>query len=329
MSVQTRRTIALWIALAPLLAANFDASAIAQQSFPVRPIRLVVPFAPGGGTDIIARALARGLEVELGQSAIVDNKPGASTIVGTEAVARSSPDGYSLLVATLAHAVNPSLHAKLPFNTDTAFAPVTLIASSHNVLVVKADSSFKSVADIIAAAKATPNKLTYASQGQGTSAHLAGELFKNLAKVDITHVPYRGAAPALNDLLGGHVDMMFATNAAVASFVAGGQLRALAITAPAGQSKMPNVPAVADAGLPGYVVDSWYALFAPAGTPLDVVEKLNAAIKKAAQTPEFAKLALSEGLIVKAGSPQELADYVKADEIRWRKIVIENKITAE
>ena len=259
----------------------------------------------------------------------MDNKPGASTIVGTEAVARSSPDGYSLLVATLAHAVNPSLHAKLPFNTDTAFAPVTLIASSHNVLVVKADSSFKSVADIIAAAKATPNKLTYASQGQGTSAHLAGELFKNLAKVDITHVPYRGAAPAINDLLGGHVDMMFATNAAVASFVAGGQLRALAITAPAGQSKMPNVPAVADAGLPGYVVDSWYALFAPAGTPPDVVEKINAAIKKAVQTPEFTKLALNEGLIVRAGSPQELADYVKADEIRWRKIVIENKITAE
>lgn len=324
-----RRKFAVWSALAPLLAVNIAAPAAAQQSYPVRSIRLVVPFAPGGGTDIIARALARGMETQLGQSVIIDNKPGASTIVGTESVARSAPDGYSLLVATLAHAVNPSLHPKLPFDTDTAFAPITLIASSHNVLVVKADSRLKSVAEVVAAAKAAPNKLTYASQGQGTSAHLAGELFKNLAKVDITHVPYRGAAPALNDLLGGHVDMMFATNAAVASFVAGGQLRALAITAPAGQSKMPNVPAVADAGLPGYVVDSWYALFASGGTPPDVIEKVNAAIKKVVQTSEFAKLALSEGLIVKAGSPQELADYVKADEIRWRKIVMENKITAE
>ena len=212
------------------LSTAFAATA-ASGAYPEKPIRLVVPFAPGGGTDLIARTLGAGMSQELGQPIIVDNKPGAGTIIGTEAVAKSPADGYTILIATFAHAVNPSLHAKLPYVNDKAFAPIILIGRGPNVLVVRADSPYKTVKDVIAAAKAAPDKLTYASQGNGTSAHLAGEMFNNLAKVEMTHVPYRGAGPAITDLLGGQVDMIFGTAAAVSSFVDSGKLRAIAVTA--------------------------------------------------------------------------------------------------
>jgi tripartite-type tricarboxylate transporter receptor subunit TctC len=316
---------ALLAALLPLV----PAAAQAQATFPDRTITLTVPFAPGGGTDLIARAVGKGLADDFGVSVVILNKPGSGTIIGTEAVARSAPDGYNLLVATIAHSVNPSLHKKLSYDTKTAFAPIALIASSHNVLVVKTDSPLKSVQDIVAKAKAKPNSLSYASQGPGTSAHLAGELFQNIAKVQMNHVPYRGAGPALADLIGGHVDMMFATSAAVASFIEAGTLRPLGITAPAGQSPMKGVPSIADGGLPGYVLDSWYGLYAPAGTPAPVLARLNAALKQAVKTPEFAKMAKTEGLVVRAGTPQELTEFVDVDMARWARIVQENKITAE
>ena len=299
----------------------------AVAAFPDKPIRLVVPFAPGGGTDLIARTLAAGMSPELGQQVIVDNKPGAGTIIGMDAVAKSAPDGYNIVIATFAHAINPSLQPKLPYANDKAFTPITLIGKGPNVLVVRADSPYKTVKDIVDAARAKPGRLTYASQGNGTSAHLAGEMFTNLAKVEMIHVPYRGAGPAITDLIGGQVDMIFGTAAAVATMLDSGKLRAIAVTTPQPSPSFKGVPTIAET-VPGYSVESWYGLYAPAGTPADVIQKLNAAAKKAARSPDFAKKVESEGLVVSASDPAELDRYVKAEEARWRKIVKENNIKA-
>jgi tripartite-type tricarboxylate transporter receptor subunit TctC len=265
---------------------------------------------------------------ELGQSVIVENKPGAGTIIGTDAVAKSAPDGYTLLMATFAHAVNPSMQPKLPYATDKAFAPIILIGRSPNILVVKPESPYKTVQDVIAAAKAKPGKLNFASQGNGTSAHLAGELFKNLAKVDLTHVPYKGAGPALTDLLGGQVDMMFGTAAAVTPFVQNGKLRALGVTTAQRSPASSNLPTIAESGVAGYAAESWYGLYAPAGTPPEVISRLNLAAKKAIQSETFRKRTQDEGLIINAGTPAELDSYVREEETRWKRIVKENNITA-
>jgi len=311
--------------LCAAIAATTLAATAALAAFPDKPIRLVVPFAPGGGTDLIARTLGVGMAQTLGQPVVVENKPGAGTIIGTDAVAKSPPDGYTLVVATFAHAVNPSLQPRLPFATDTAFAPVILLGRGPNVLVVRADSPFKTVGDVIAAARAKGSRLTYASQGNGTSAHLAGEMFTNLAKVELTHVPYRGAGPAITDLIGGQVDLFFGTAAAVSTFVDSGKLRALAVTTPQRSPALKDVPAIAET-VPGYVVESWYGLYAPAGTPADVIAKLNAAAAKAARTAAFSKKVEQEGLVISAGAPAELDAYVRAEEARWRTIVRENAI---
>jgi tripartite-type tricarboxylate transporter receptor subunit TctC len=243
-------------------------------------------------------------------------------------VAKSPADGYAIVIATFAHAVNPSMVPKLPYASDKAFTPITLIGMGPNVLVVRADGPYKTVKDLLAAAKARPGKLTYASQGNGTSAHLAGEMFTNLAKVQLTHVPYRGAGPAITDLLGGQVDMIFGTAAAVSSFVDSGKVRALGVTTANPSAAFKGVPPIADT-VPGYQVESWYGLYAPAGTPADVIAKLNAAAKKAAHNPDFARKVEQEGLSVVASDPAELDRYVKAEEARWAKVVKENNIKAE
>jgi tripartite-type tricarboxylate transporter receptor subunit TctC len=305
------------------LAAGAASSAFA--AFPDKPIRLIVPFAPGGGTDTIARSLAVGMAQVLGQSVIVDNKPGAGTIIGDDYVAKSAPDGYTLVVATFAHAVNPSLMPRLPFDTDKAFAPVILLARGPNVLVVRADSPYKSLQDVLAAARAKPGKLTFASQGNGTSAHLAGEMFDNLGKIKMTHVPYKGAGPAMTDLLGGQVNMMFATAAAATPQIAAGKLRALGVTSPQRSPALKDVPAIAEV-VPGYAVESWYGLYAPAGTPPDVIAKLNAAAKKATESPEFRRKLEPEGLTLSAGAPAELDTFVRGEEARWSKVVKENNL---
>jgi tripartite-type tricarboxylate transporter receptor subunit TctC len=297
-------------------------------AYPDKPIRLVVPFAPGGGTDLIARTLGAGMSQALGQQVLIDNKPGAGTIIGTDAVAKSPADGYTLVMASFAHAVNPTLQPKLPFDTDKAFTPVILVGRGPNVLVVRPESPYKTVADVIAAAKAKPGRLTFASQGNGTSAHLAGEMFKNLAKVDITHVPYRGAGPAMTDLLGGQVDFFFGTAAAVSTFLDSGKLRALGVTTAKPSPAIKGVPPIADT-VPGFQVESWYGIYAPAGTPADVIAKLNAAAKTAAQSGDFRTKVEHEGLVVSAGAPAELDTYVRGEQARWGKIVRENNLKAD
>jgi tripartite-type tricarboxylate transporter receptor subunit TctC len=295
---------------AALLAVSAMAAPSAQAAFPERPLRIVVPFTPGGGTDIVARQLAKGLTDELGQSVIVENRPGGSTIIGTENVAKSPPDGYSLLMATFAHAVNPAIHKKLPY-----------------VLVVSAKSRFKSVQEILAYARANPGKLTFGSYGNGTSAHLAGELFKSLGKADILHVPYKGSGPAINDLIGGQIDMIFSTSASVSGQVKSGQLRALAVTTQDRSPAYPGVPTVAESGEPGYFVDSWYGVFVPQGTPRPVIDRLNAAIKKVSANKDFQAALELEGLAAQVGTPDALDEYVRQEEARWTKIVREAGIT--
>lgn len=323
----TQSTLKKLIALAMMIPlAGMFSPVSAQSNTTDRPIKIVVPFSPGGGTDTIARTLSAGMSKELGQTVIVENKPGAGTIIGSDAVAKSAPDGTTILIATFAHAVNPSLRSKLPFDTDKAFDPVVLIGRSPNILVVPADSPYKNIKELVAAAKANPGKLTFASQGVGTSAHLAGELFNNLAGVNLTHVPYKGAGPALNDLLGGQVNMMFATATAAAPLIEGGKVRALGVTTPERSPVRPDVPSIAEAGVPGYAAESWYGFFVPAGTPADVVAKLNAATAKAAKSEAFRKRVEGEGLVISAGTPKELADYVSAEQKRWAAVVKAAKI---
>lgn len=301
--------------------------AAAHAAFPDKPIKLVVPFAPGGGADLIARTLAVELSKELGQSVFVENKPGAGTIIGSDIVAKSAPDGYTLLVSSIAHSVNPSLMEKLPYSTEKDFVPVSMVVRSPNVLVVRADSPYKSVKDIIDAARARPNQLSYASPGNGTSSHLAGALFADLAKVQIQHITYKGSAPALTDLLGGQTDILFGTSGSIGPFVDNGKLRALAVTSATRSSAYPKVPTMIEAGVPGYVSEGWYGLHAPAGTPAAVIQKLNAATRKAAQSEFFKSKLVHEGMVSQTGTPAEYEAFVRAEIARWSQLVKTDVIT--
>jgi tripartite-type tricarboxylate transporter receptor subunit TctC len=258
---------------------------------------------------------------DLGQTAIVDNRPGAGTIIGTGVVAGSEPDGYTLLMATPAFAVNPSLNAKMPFDTFKDLAPVALVARSFNILVVNKDVPIHSVPEMIAYAKEHPDELDYGSFGNGTSAHLAGALFNALAGTSLTHVPYKGAAPAITDLMGGQIEVMFTTVASVSGHIASGSVRALAVTSAERSPAFPDLPTVAEGGVPGYVADGWYALYAPSGTPPDIIARLNAAVAKAAQADSFKKLEKTEGLIIAPGTPEDLDRYIRSEAARWREVI--------
>jgi tripartite-type tricarboxylate transporter receptor subunit TctC len=302
---------------------------LALAKYPERSLRIIVPFAPGGGTDVVARTLAQDMARDLGISVIIENKPGAGTIVGTQAAAVSRPDGYTLLMGTFSHAVNISLSAKLPYDPHKDFAPVALVARSFNIVVVNPKSAIRNIADLIAAAKANPGKMTFGTFGVGTSAHLAGELFKDMAKVNLTAVPYKGAAPAITDLIGGQIDVMFTTVASAASLVESGQLRAIAVTSAERSPAFPQLPTIAEAGVPGYVAESWYGLFAPAGTPTDIIDRLNQSAALAVKSEIFRKLGVNEGLVAVALPPQELDRYVRGEEERWRRVISEAGIKVD
>jgi tripartite-type tricarboxylate transporter receptor subunit TctC len=293
----------------------------ARAAYPDRVVKLVVPFAAGGGTDLIARALADEMSKSLGQRVIVENRPGAGTIVGSMAVANAVPDGYTLLMATFAHAVNPSLNPRLPYDASRAFAPVALIARSFNIVTTNPKLPYRTIGDLIAAAKAEPGKINFGSFGLGTSAHLAGELFKKLANVDLVHVPYKGAAPAITDLLGGQIDVMFTTAASVASQIHSGSLRALAVTSQERVPLYPDLPTVAESGVSGYVAESWYGLFVPARTPTAIVQVLGKSVGQAVRSEAFARLSEMEGLTVDGGGPEVLEEYVRTEAERWRGLI--------
>jgi tripartite-type tricarboxylate transporter receptor subunit TctC len=314
--------LAILVCLAPPTVAT-------AEEFASQTTKIVVPFAAGGGTDIMGRTLAQEMAKELGGAIIVENRPGAGTVIGTDYVAKAEPDGHTLLMATFAHAVNPSLRTNLAYDTDKDFAPVSLLARSFNVVVVNPNSGITSIADLIAAAKAKPNALNYGTFGPGTSAHLAGELFKSLADVKITAVHYKGAAPAITDLLGGTIQVMFTTVTSATALIKAGQLKALAVTSAMRTPAFPDLPTVAEAGVPGYAAESWYGVFAPAKTPASVIALLNKAVGKSIRSPAFDKLVETEGLIMVGGAPEQLGQYVQGEEARWRKVVHDADIKIE
>jgi len=311
-----RRAVALGLGGA-LLAST----AAWAQGFPHRPVRLVVPFPAGGGTDSVARAIAEGLSRELGQPVVVDNKPGAGTVIGNDFVAKSPPDGHTLLLNTSAVAIVSSLYARLPYPADTGLAPVMIAGRAPNVAVVRAESPIASARDLLARARAQPGRLTYGSAGNGTSTHLSAELLKVMAKAYITHVPYRGATPMITDLLGGQIDLGFGTLPSVAPFLASGKLRALAVTGSQRSALLVQVPTFAEVGVTGYEADGWYGLFVAGATPLPLRRQLHAALLKACDTEAFRKRAAHEGLVLSMEDPEESMRIFRAEEAKWRQVV--------
>ncbi|MBP0493954.1 tripartite tricarboxylate transporter substrate binding protein [Roseomonas indoligenes] len=302
--------------------------ALGAETYPARPIRVIVPFTAGGGTDVVGRELAQLLSTELGQAVVIDNRAGGGTVLGSDLASKAPPDGYTLLLTTSALAINASLVKSLPYDTEKGFSEVGLICHGPNVVVVRPDSPYRSMADIIRAAKAKPGELTYGSSGNGSAVHLAAELLKLTAGVDITHVPYRGAGPAYTDLLGGRLDMVFGTAGGVASFVKGGQMRAVAVTSPQRTPAYEGVPTVAET-LPGYEAEVWYAVFAPGGTPAPILARVNEAMRKVTQAPSYRSRLEGEGLTVAVNSPEEMTRFMRAEEARWRRVVTDGRITSD
>src|SRR5438067_9826801 len=292
------------------------------QSFPAKPIHLIVPFPPGGGNDTVARAIAQEISPELGQPVVIDNRPGAGGSVGAELAAKAPPDGYTLFLAGVgSHVVNPNLHARLPYDPLKDFAPITLIASAPSVLVVNPSVPARNIAEFTAYARANPGKLNYASNGNGSAAQLAAAMYESMAGVKMVHVPYKGIAPALTDLLGGEVQLMFGTVVALVPHIQSGKLRALAVTSRQRSALLPEVPSLAESGLPDYEAGSWYGVMAPAGTPGEIVERLHGAIVSALRQPEVAKRLAAEGAIVIGSTPKAFGAHLKAELARVGNVV--------
>jgi tripartite-type tricarboxylate transporter receptor subunit TctC len=300
------------------------------QTYPDKPIRLVVPFPAGGTTDILARAVGQKLGEHLGQQVVVDNKPGAGGNIGSDIVAKSAPDGYTLVMGTVGtHAINASLYKKMPYDHIKDFVPVSLVALVPNILVVHPSVPANSVKELIAYAKANPGKLNFASSGNGTSIHLSGELFKTTAGVEMTHVPYKGSAPAVTDLLGGQVQLMFDNMPSALPHVKAGKLKALGVTTAKRFPAAPDIPTIAEAGVPGYEASSWFGVLAPAGTPKEIVNKLSSEIAKILQTPEIKERLLSQGAEPVGNTPDQFAAFIKAETAKWAKVVKESGATVD
>ena len=303
--------------------------AFAQSDYPHKPIRIVVPVAPGGGTDYTARLIGQKLAEAWGQSVIVDNRPGAAGNLGVEIVSKAQPDGYTLVMPITSFPINPSLYAKLPFDTVKDFAPVVLVASAPLLLVVNPGVPARSVKDLVDLAKAKPGAMNFANSGSGTTAHLAGELFKRMAGVDIVSIAYKGGGPAVIDLIAGQVQIYFSTIPAAQQQVKAGRLRALAVTSSKRVPELPGMPTVSESGLPGFEVVGWFGLFAPAGTPQPVIARLNAEIVRILNVPESRERLSGHGLIPGGGTPGELGQFLQAEIAKWRKLIGETGIRVE
>jgi tripartite-type tricarboxylate transporter receptor subunit TctC len=297
------------------------ASGALAQNYPNKPIRLVLPYPPGGGTDVIARPLAQKLTENLGQQVIVDNRGGAGGNIGMEFVAKSPPDGYALLFAlTAQYAVNPSLYPKLPYDPVRDYAPISLLANAPYLLVVHPSLPAKSVAELITLIKARPGQLAYSSSGNGSGAHLAGEMLRSLARVEITHVPYKGAGPAMPDLIAGQVQLSFVTYTAAGPHIKTGRLRAVGVTTAKRSPTLPDLPAIAET-VPGYDSAVWYGFAAPAGTPPDVVARLNTEVLRVLASPDFRSRITLEAVAPIGTSPEEFGNFIKSEIVRWAKVV--------
>ena len=302
-----------------LLAAAGTATA---QAWPTRPVKLVVPFPPGGPLDTIGRAIAQKLTEAWGQSVIVENKPGAGGNIGADFVAKSAPDGYTVVMGALStHAVNPSLYAKMPYDAQKDFAPITLVAITPNVLVVNPSLPVHSVKELIAYAKAHPGKLSFGSGSIGSAGHLAGELFKVDTGVDMVHVPYKGAAPAMQALLAGDTQLMFDNLASSMAQVKAGKLRALAVTTAQRSSFAPDLPTMAEAGVPGFDISTWFGLLAPAGTPPAVIEKWNAGVTKILSAPDMRARLAAQGAEASPDTPAQFAQFIASEIAKYARVV--------
>jgi tripartite-type tricarboxylate transporter receptor subunit TctC len=328
--VPLRRCTLLWLLHAVTVLSALGTAGHAVAEYPEKPVRMIVPFPAGGSLDTVSRIVARKLSVSLGQQFVVENRPGAGGGIGTALAAKAPADGYTILMGTISsHAINPALYAKLPYDPVRDFAPIAQVITMPNVLVVNPLVAADSVAALAALARARPGALTFASGGNGTTHHLCGELFRKLAQVEMTHVPYRGNAAAVTDLLGGQVAVMFDNISNSLPHIKAGKLRALAVTGGLRAAVLPEVPTMIEAGFPGYNVTSWFALFAPARTPPEIVRKLNAATVAALREKEVHDLLATEGIEATPSTPQELEAFVRAEVARWAKIVAESGAKVE
>ena len=316
------------LAGAAILLLALAGPAIAADDYPNRPVRLIIPFPPGGSNDVVGRLVAKQLSEKLGQQVFVDNRVGAGGVLGTQAASIAAPDGYTLLVISIAHAVNPALY-KLEYDPIKSFTPVSILATGPNVLVVNPELNVKSVKDLLALAKEKPGELNYASAGIGSFQHLGGELFKLTAGVNIVHVPYRGGGPAMQDVIAGQVKIMFSSLIQTTPFIKSGQLRPLGTGGSVRSPVLPDVPTIAEAGVPGYVAENWWGILAPAGTPTPIVEKLHRDIQAALKAPELQAQFAREGAVSVEMSSAEFAEYIKAETVKWTRVVKEGGITAQ
>ncbi len=306
------------------------AGAAMAQAYPAKPIRLIVPFPPGGGTDIAARTIANKLTDSVKWTFVVENKPGAGGNLGVEQAVKSPADGYTVVIGQTSNlAINPTLYAKLPYDPLKDLNPVTLIVSAPVVFVVAASSRYRSLGDLLAAANTDPGGVTFASPGNGTVSHLAGELLQRAAGVKLTHVPYKGASQALTDTLGGQVQSFMSSVPSALAQIKGGRLRAIAVTAAKRAPELPEVPTIAESGYQGFEATTWYGLLAPAGTPAAIIARLNAEVNRALKTPEVRERLASEGGEALGGSPEQFASFLRAEHAKWGRVVRESGARAE
>ncbi len=317
--------------IALLIAGLFAATAFVHaQNYPSRPLRMIVPTAPGGGTDFTGRLVAAKLSETLGQQVVVENRGGGGGSVGADNAAKSTPDGYTLLLGSIAtHAVNPALYKKLPYDHLKDFAPVSLIGTVPNAMVVHPSVPVKSMQEFITYAKANPGKINYGSSGVGSPPHLSMELLRSMTGINLVHVPYKGAGPALADLLGGQVQAMCTSLAGLINFIKSGRVRALGVTTAKRNPQLPDVPTIVESGVPGYEVTIWYGVFAPVATPKAIVQKLNAEMIKALTSPEMKERMALQGMDPAPSTPAELAAFVKAETVKWAKAAKDSGATAE
>jgi tripartite-type tricarboxylate transporter receptor subunit TctC len=295
------------------------------QTYPAKPIRIIVPYPPGGGTDVVARTLAQKMTDVMGQPVLVDNRPGANSIIGSDAVAKAVPDGYTVLITLATHVINPALYAKLPYGPED-HAPVTVLAEYPFVITVHPSLPVKSVKELIVFAKSRPGQLAFASSGNGSGPHLGMELFKNMAGIDVVHVPYKGAGQAMTDLLSGQVPIFLNNFLAGAQMIKAGRLRALAVTGGKRSAASPDVPTVTESGVPGYVVTGWYGMMVPAATPAAIVRTLHEGTVKALKSKEVSGRLSAEAADIVANTPQEFAAFLKAESEKWTAVIRKSKV---